>query len=71
MTTELKELKDIFLAMDEMLAHWYNGTPPDFVEWETPLETIEWKTSSVDEIADYCRERAFEILEKLEKGIDK
>ena len=71
MTTELKELKDIILAMDEMLAHWFNGTLPDFVEWETPLDSIEWETSSVYEIADHCRNRALDILKKLEKGIDK
>ena len=67
MTTELKELKDIILAMDEMLAHWFNGTHPDFVEWETPLDYVECETTSVYEIADYCRERALKILEKIEK----
>lgn len=59
MTTELKELKDIILAMDEMLGYWFDGTRPEFVECET---------TSIYEIADHCRNRALEILEKIENG---
>jgi hypothetical protein len=60
MTTELKELKNIILAMDEMIGHWFDGTRPDGVECE------ECPTISIYEIADNCRNRALEILEEME-----
>jgi hypothetical protein len=57
MTTELKELKNIILTMDEMIGYWFDGTRPEFVECEA---------TSIYEIADDCRNRALEILEKME-----
>ena len=55
MNTELKELKNIILAMDEMIGHWFGGTRPEFVDCGT---------TSIYEVADHCRNRALEILEK-------
>ena len=54
MNTELRELKDIFLTMDKMIGYWLDGVNPDSMD-------------STSEIADYCYNRALEILEKMEK----
>ena len=54
MNTELKELKDIFLTMDKMIDYWFDGINPDSMD-------------SIYKIADYCHNRALEILKKMEK----
>ena len=58
MNTELKELKKIILTMDEMIGYWLDGTHPD---------SVKSGTTSIYETADYCCNRALEILEKMEK----
>ena len=56
---ELQELKQMILGLDEMVGNWFNGVKPEYVLDDDEI--------SIYEVADYCRNRALEIIKKLEE----
>lgn len=56
---ELQELRQMILGLDEMVGNWFNGVKPEYV-----LDDDEY---SIYDVADYCRNRALEIIKKLEE----
>lgn len=57
---ELQELKQLILSLDEMVGNWFNGVKPEYV-----LDDDD--EYSIYEVADFCRNRALEIIKKLEE----